>query len=337
MSNNSSENNLPDFSKNVESLLNDIQSLQKIEQDLFQNLNTNANLTPQEQQKVIEKINQISNMRRNLYTTLSDINSFYKDALNSSIGTLKEQTTAINIVETELNRSKKRLEYLETQKNNKIRLVEINEYFGEKYSEHTKLMKVIIFTLIPIIILTILYKKELLPKKIYFILLIIVSIIGAFFFWRIYASIISRDNMNYNEYDWPFDINSAPAANTTNSSTDPWFSSSSNTFGTCVGQYCCSTGQTFDSSLNQCVGDSTVSTTSSSSSSSSSSTSSSSSSSDVTSFFGLNNTSESFQSMIKPANFIMNEDVLQTVLTKTQPGKYKMDANLAYTLKPYNS
>jgi hypothetical protein len=242
---------IPNNTQNVQQILSDIQSLQQIEQDMFQKLNTDPNLTSQQQLEIIENINQISSMRRDLYTTLSKINTFYNDALNSSMGTLNEQTTAINIVENELNRSKRRLEYLETQKNNKIRLVEINQYFGEKYSEHTNLMKVVIFTIIPIIILTILYNKEILPRKIYLVLVVIISFIGAIIFWKVYASIISRDNMNYDEYTWYFDPKTAPTADTTQSESDPWASTLN--FGTCIGDNCCSDGLVYDSSLNKCV------------------------------------------------------------------------------------
>ena len=67
---------LPNISQNNEQILNDIQSLQKMEQDLFSSLETNTNLTPQQQQKIIEKMNQITNMRINLYKTLNGVNDF---------------------------------------------------------------------------------------------------------------------------------------------------------------------------------------------------------------------------------------------------------------------
>jgi hypothetical protein len=245
----------PDISQNNEQILNDIQSLQQIEQQLFNNLETSTNLTPQQQQKIIEKMNQLSNMRINLYKTLSGVNNFFQNALTSSVGTLQEQTVTIGIVESELNKTKKRLQLLEAEKNNKIRLVEINNYYGDKYAEHTQLMKIIIFTLVPIIILAILNKKLFLPNKFYYILLVIVSLIGSYFFWNRFSSIVMRDNMNYQEYDWPFNPSSSTDTSTTSSS-DPWLSL--NGVGTCVGQYCCSDGQTWDTLLNQCVGSSNV-------------------------------------------------------------------------------
>jgi hypothetical protein len=245
----------PNISQNNEKILTDIQMLQQIEQQLFNNLETNTSLTPQQQQEIVEKMNQISNMRINLYQTLSGVNNFFENALSSSIGTLREQSVAIGIVENELNQAKKRLEALEQEKNNKIRLVEINDYYGDRYSEHSKLMKIIIFTLVPVIILAILNNKDILPNVIYYVLLIIVCLIGGYFFWITYFSIISRDNMNYQEYDWGFDPATATTGTTTQAS-DPWLSNGN--LGTCIGQECCSNGQTWDASINQCVGSSTI-------------------------------------------------------------------------------
>lgn len=244
---------LPNVQENNEQILNDIQSLQQMEQQLFSNLESNPNLSAQQQQQIIEKMNQLSNMRLSLYQTLSGVNNYFENALNTSIGSLKEQVVAISIVEKELNRSKKRLEILEEEKNNKIRLVEINTYFGDKYAEHSMLMKIIIFTLIPVIILAFLNNKGILPNAIYYGLLVVVSLIGGFFFWKRFASIIMRDNMNYQEYNWYFDPNSASTSTSTSTTTtdDPWAGDSSTT--SCVGDACCSTGLTYDASMNQCV------------------------------------------------------------------------------------
>ena len=247
--------NESNVAQNNEQILNDIQSLQQLEQQLFSNLETNTNLTPKQQQKIVEKMNQLSNMRINLYKTLSGVNNFFETALSTSIGSLKEQSVAVGIVESELNNAKKRLEALELEKNNKIRLVEINEYYGEKYAEHSQLMKIVIYTLIPVIILSVLFNVGILPYTFYYILLIIVSFIGAYFFWKRFASIIMRDNMNYQEYDWSFNPKTA-STGISISSSDPWITH--NIQGTCVGQSCCSSGQIYDSSLNQCIGTSTV-------------------------------------------------------------------------------
>jgi hypothetical protein len=285
---------LPNVQENNEQILNDIQSLQQMEQQLFSNLESNPNLSTKDQQQIIEKMNQLSNMRVNLYQTLSGVNNYFESALNTSIGSLKEQVVAIGIVENELNRAKKRLEVLEEEKNNKIRLVEINNYYGDKYAEHSQLMKIIIFILIPVIILAFLNNKGILPNTIYYGLVVIISFIGAYFFWMRMSSIWMRDNMNYQEYDWGFDPNNVPMGPSVSSTTDPWASGSLN-FGTCVGNACCSGGLVYDSSMNQCVASTTTTPSTT-----------------------TTGTTEPF----------ITESMVNNILTQKQQGKYKDDINL---------
>jgi len=317
----------------IEKILGDIQKLQNMEGDLFNKINQDPSLTSQQQQEIIDQINKLSIMRTNLYTTLSEINSFYQNALTSSNGTLIQQTAAVNIVETELNRSKKRLEKLQEQKNNKIRLVEINEYYGDKYSEHSTLMKIIIFTLIPVIILTILFNNGFLPSRLYYILIIIVGFVGAYYGWKTYSSIVSRDNMNYNEYNWPFDLKNAPKGK--GSDKDPW--ANIGNVGTCIGEYCCSPGQTYDTTLNQCVsspGQCPVPAVVPVPATSSVPAVVPASVPAVVPATSSGHPPENFE-LLQPASFA-NEDIINSILIKTQPGKYKSDYDLNQ-LKPYNS
>ena len=287
--------NSNDSQQTNEQILNDIQTLQTMEQQLFSNLENNPNLTTQQQQEIVQKMNQLSNMRINLYQTLSGVNNYYQNALNSSQGTLKEQTVAIYIVENELNSAKKRLEALDVEKMNKIRLVEINNYYGDKYVEHGNLMKIIIFTLVPVIILAILNKNSILPNTIYYILVIIIAALGAYFFWLRFGSIITRDNMNYQTYDWYFDPSTAPTGSASN--TDPWASLGS--LGTCIGQECCSAGQLYDETIDQCVGNSTAPPS-------------------LTDTYASQTTTESF----------VTESMIEKVLSQTENGKYKSDVGL---------
>ena len=243
---------------NSQQILNDIQSLQSIESQLFSSLETSSGLTTQQQQQIIDKINQISSMRVNLYQTLGSLTNYYQNTLQNSQGTLQEQSMAIEIVENELNQSKQRLEMLQAEKNNKIRLVEINTYYSDRYAEHSQLMKILICVLVAFIILTLLKTKLGLPDAVYYGLVGIVSIIGGYYLVSKFISIINRDNMNYQQYAWsyPSDVSGNDASGNDVSGNDPWVA---NTIQ-CVGSECCSSGQTYDTSLNQCVGDSTVET-----------------------------------------------------------------------------
>jgi hypothetical protein len=105
--------------------------------------------------------------------------------------------------------------------------------------------------------------------------------------------------MNYQAYDWYFDPNASMSGSATVAA-DPWLSTSSGTLGTCIGQACCSTGQVYDTSLNQCVDVTGAQATTSATTTSS--------------------VQESFETINK-------------VLTKQQPGKYKTDYDLSYDYK----
>lgn len=308
---------LLNIQENNEQVLNDIQSLQQMEQQLFSSLENNPNITQEQQQKIIEKMNELSNMRLNLYQTLSSINGYTENALNTSVNSLRQQAIAIEIVERELNNAKERLRLLEEEKNNKIRLVEINTYFGDKYAEHTQLMKIIIYTLIPVAVLSFLKNKLYMPipNQLYYILIGIIALIGGYFFWTRYFSMIMRDNMNYQEFNWPFAPGSLNNA-TSGDSTDPWATSN---FGTCIGNACCSNGLVYDMSLNQCTVPST--TPANNTSTNSVAATAAPTTSSVT-------TRENFTT-------VNNEDKVLNVLTKNQPNKFKVDYDLREP-KPIN-
>jgi hypothetical protein len=238
-------------------VLNNISQLQIQEKDLYTSLD-NVTLSTEQKQQIINKINEISQIRMNLYATLTDTYSLYQKNVSASRNTLGQSMEAIDILENELNQSKIKMNLLEEQKYNKLRLVEINTYYGKRYNAHSKLMKTIVIICIPIIILTILVNKGILFTKLYAFLLALILVFGI---WSIGTQLIdigSRDNMNWDEYYWYFDKSKAPSDtiepstnSSTNSSNDPWNSDSISL--TCIGSACCYDGSTYDSTQNMCV------------------------------------------------------------------------------------
>jgi hypothetical protein len=242
--------NLPNATQNIQNMLNDIQSLQQLEQELFQNLENNTNLSIQQKKQIIDKINNISKMRINLYKTLGNINQYYHKSMITNQDTLVDQTSAIGVVETELNRLKNKLSTLQDEKNNKMRLVQINTYYSEKYEEQALLMKYLLFTMVPLIIVIFIYNKGFLPNFVFYGLLMLISFIGGWFIIKTWLSIVSRDNMNYQEYNWSFNPNNMSSGEkTSGEDSDPW----SVNIGTCVGAECCSDNQSYDSINNICI------------------------------------------------------------------------------------
>ena len=253
------------FQERNEQALNDIRQLQQYEQELYSSLE-NPNLTTEEKQHIVTRINELSQMRMNLYTSLKNMYGNYQKNASVSESTLDQQMTAIEILEEELGRTRLRLNALDAEKQNKLRVVEINDYYGKRYQAHKKIAITVFILCIPIIILAVLANSGVLPPKLYATLVVIIIVCGFVYIGYQLIDMSNRSNMNWDEYTWRFDKENAPVDTTDASSKkNPW----ATTTVVCIGAECCQNGDTYDEKLNKCISSSSSSASSSSSSSSS--------------------------------------------------------------------
>ena len=144
-----------DLSQGSNQTISSITDLQTLEMKLYASLDNNK-LTSEQRSIIIDKINQIAQTRMTLYQGISNMTSSYQQTLATSNNSLQEQILAVDIVENELNESKRRLNMLEAQKNNKLRMVEINTYYGKQYSAYKDIAKNIAYVCILVLIIIIL-------------------------------------------------------------------------------------------------------------------------------------------------------------------------------------
>jgi len=234
--------------KNIE-LSNYIDKLLHAEQELIHQLGDTKD--PKEQARLSKNLILIQDTRADLINVLSSINTYYTQNLTGSSNTLQQQTHAVAIMDQEMIQAQKRLAYINEQKQNKLRVVEINQYYSASYAEWTQLVKIII---ISVLAFTLVYTTSkyfpIIPSQIYSILMLIVSITSLYFIFITILSIISRDNMVYDEYSWKFDTNSAPKFDPSLNFTNPFKSA----FMTCIGQNCCQNGTIWQPDIGKCVG-----------------------------------------------------------------------------------
>jgi hypothetical protein len=244
------------FSQSSEQTISNISDLQTVEMKLYESLD-NKKLTQEARSRIIDKINEIAQTRMNLYQGISNMASSYQQNLATSNNTLQEQMLAIDIVENELNVAKRRLNLLEDEKYNKLRLVEINTYYGKQYNAYKDVAKNIVYICILVLIIVILGIQGILPPNIYITLNGLVIVVGVVIIGKQIIKLSNKDNMNFDEYDWYFNKSKAPV-DTTGSLTGTG-SSSSNPWDTpslaCVGATCCNQadGFMYDSTQNMCV------------------------------------------------------------------------------------
>jgi hypothetical protein len=245
----------PTVDKNEQTLTN-IQNLQSLEQNLFNSLATgisNGTLKSNDKDSIVKQINQLSQMRSNLYTFLNNNSVNTVQHLAASNNLLSQQAQTVIIVENELNDAKNQLLGMQKDKYKKLRMVEINTYYGDRYADHSSMMKSIVIICAVIILITIIFNKGFLPEGIYYLMLIIIIVVSVVILWYKYVLLISHDRMNYDEYDWGFNPDTAPKYDMTNpSGTNPWASATAPSL-TCVGSTCCNDGMTYDYTNNICV------------------------------------------------------------------------------------
>jgi len=248
------------------SLLSDITKLQTMESNLYKKLEAADanNVSQQEQNAMIAKINELSKMRMSLFEEIDKMYKGLQGRVSQSRIDLTNQLTVSGVMEQELNKAKRDLNLLQANKDNKMRLVEINTYYSNKYQAQTQLMKLIILVCIPLLVLAILAKKQLLPPRVSTILIWAVLIIGGILIIRKFIDINSRSNMSFQEYDWRWsppsddgqtviEYDEAQFQSGVQSAENDMSDAAADIGLGCIGAACCSTGTYYDSDKNECV------------------------------------------------------------------------------------
>tara|TARA_Y100000992_G_scaffold298144_1_gene262833 strand:+ start:5287 stop:6204 length:918 start_codon:yes stop_codon:yes gene_type:complete len=238
--------------------LENIKQLQNMEKELYASLDTSVSgrsISKAEQTKIINKINELSTMRMNLYMNMKDMYLFLQTNVSDTRNNLVNDLTNIGVVEGELNNAKKQLKVLEKERYDKLRMVEVNTYYSDRYQAHTKVMKIVIFTSLPLLLVALLTKKGFIPSNISSIIIGVIAAIGIILVTYSIIDISKRDNMNFNEYKGP------RAGSTNEDSTEGEdYSSTWNNDGSnksdpkepCVGKDCCTGGMIFNQETQQC-------------------------------------------------------------------------------------
>lgn len=235
----------------------DIQ-IQELYDDL-EILSVKANPNVNKQNQLLSKIQELQQLKSALYLNVSNNYATTQSNVATSRNSLVNEMTINGIVEHELKNVEGSLDDLQKERYSKMRMAEINNYYSDKYNTQTKVMKTIVYFCIPILILGLLMKKAIIPSNIALILMAIILGIAIVIVLLQLFDISSRDNMNFSEYNFPFDPSSVDSSNLGDPNDQPVRVDLSLS---CAGQSCCPEGNPngtkWDSSNQQCVKESFV-------------------------------------------------------------------------------
>lgn len=232
--------------------VDNVSNIQAVEQQLFQKLSSDTNLTPEDRAQIVSQINQLAKARGDLYNNMNDFSSQIETVAGERRNALVQNSVAVSVIQDQIQNSQRTLDGLQQEKSNKMRLVEINNYYGKKYEFQTDIMKIIILTCVPILIVSVLLKKGFIPNLIATGLIIIIISVGLIAVAHKVIDLNKRNKFNFDQYDHPFNPNAVQVkkVESTNLSDINKLALASS----CIGSSCCTEGTTqWDAASAKCV------------------------------------------------------------------------------------
>ena len=206
----------------ADELTEEISNLQNLEKDkyiaLYILLKSNPSPDNVAQQKtIINDISEISTLRSKLFDTLlnnASNNLKVNEEMNSN---LEDKMKIITLEENDLMAKKNALEAEQQKISNTGRMVDINTYYHKQYAARVKIMKLIVLICFVIIFFIVLMHLGWLPQELVTVIVVIVLFAGLMYIGYLVNDMYQRSNINFDEYDFPFDSSKfgAQLANTT--------------------------------------------------------------------------------------------------------------------------
>ena len=154
--------------------IDEIAKLQNQENVLLQKLDQ-GNGNPENN---ISMINNLTSFRMHLFDSLEKRYNDFKDLGGDTDQRADQNIAMVNIIENNLTQSKKSLENINSTKGGKLRKIEINTYYNQKYQSYIEILYLMIQILIIILVLGLVRKTGFVPSNIMNAVLSIVCILG---------------------------------------------------------------------------------------------------------------------------------------------------------------
>ena len=222
-------------------VLEAIQASQAEQQQLYSQLNTLSgdDDAVAKQKIILEQVARLSTIRETLFQTLEQMYQRLGGRVATTRGVLADQITVAKVMEQQLLEAKRNLDQMAGTQDGKMRMVEVNTYYADKYRAQTGLMQLVIIVSVIFLAVVILMKRDIMPARLGAVLLVGVFIIGVLLIGIRMLDLNARDNMVFDEYSWD---GTSPPSYTPDSDGRK---GSGRTVETCMNGRCCGSGTRF--------------------------------------------------------------------------------------------
>jgi len=242
----------------MESILSLLEQSQAAERELYATLRTDkGKLTPEERASIVADINKESDKRRQYYETLESNSKLRVEYRTGVLDASKRQMGTLKLLEDQLDAAKGVLNSMMDEKQNKMKMIEINTYFGKQYQGYAGVALVVCVVLLLQIVPFAVEKYLGAPEIADWLSTILWWVGGLYLLYRV-LDVLMRRSDNYDEYQWWMAPTTAAEMTTANTFDGKIIDVSGIDIPEiCLGSYCCGPGTTWQDASG-CVADETA-------------------------------------------------------------------------------
>ena len=141
----------------------------------------------------------------NLFKKLKGMYTDTQASTDANRKDLADQITMVQVMEEELNNVKTRLGQLQSEKANKVRMVELGDYEYDRYNAHKKIFKNIVYGSFAVLIVSYLMHLPMFPTNIGVLIIILVVAFVIISIGGLVMDNARKDNLDYDKYDQGMD------------------------------------------------------------------------------------------------------------------------------------
>lgn len=171
-----------------------------------------------ERKQNIKELDDLYKGKFDVYSSMDSNLRYMQDQYVNSKQSNKLQESNLEIVENELKQIKSKNDSIEQDKTNKVRQLQINSFYQQKYNAQIGVLKTISIISILVIVVSLVKRKGLLPDMVYGIVIGLLLILGICVVSYQLVDIFLRDKSKFEEYDHSIYASSNPSS----SSGDPF-------------------------------------------------------------------------------------------------------------------
>ena len=184
---------------------------------------------------------------KQLNATLSKVKNDVQDSQISANATLLNQNAINNMLNTENARLLAKKSNIDTAIQGQERMIKLNNNYQQRYSVYSRLLMIFVGLIVAIILLNFISSYlTIIPQSIFILIYIIIITTGLIYMITLYATLTTRNPMDYNEVMLPNPTNvgdkvlGATPTNASGVSED--YTKSMGKYYNCLGQECCAPG-----------------------------------------------------------------------------------------------